>query len=275
VEEFINATSTMPPFTGGFEMFKDSLRKKIALDRMARRVEDALPEVRPEYEGIDKDLVRDFLAQTPFEPVKLRDLELYKRGGDGLAEEVLVLDNELPLYKNVSPEEVAMRRSPEVKEMFSVKNIKKIMSDQDIIVARGRKAIAHIHDEAVGQLDLTYGADDIRGLERSAKEAFAAGRTEELTEVLDLFFELLGYQEIESVDDELLFGRPEPEGYRDVVIISGERPDLRLARGLFAPEEDESMDALAEMASGARPADAEGEGVLSFLSEEVLRLKAA
>jgi hypothetical protein len=256
--------------------FKEALRKKMTLDRLARQVELALPAVRKDYQAIDKDLVRRFLAQTPYEPLRLRDLELYRHRGDGRAEEVLVLDNELPLYRNVSPEEVAMRRSPEVSEMLSFKNVKKIMSDRDILVARGAKAIACIHEETVAGLDLRFTAEDIADIVRGGASALEAGRAAELAGEIELLFELLGYQEMERLEGQRLYGRLEPAGYRDVVMLhEGARPGLRLAKGLFAPEDDESMEGLAEVATGVHPADAEGGEVLAFLGREVLRLKAA
>ncbi len=256
--------------------FKDTLRKKITLDRMARRLEQALPAVRKEYQTIDKEMVRQFLERTPYKPLKVRDLELYKHGGDGRAEEVLVLDNELPLYRDVTPEEVAMRRSPLVKEILSISNVKKIMSDRDILIARGRKAIAYIHDEAVAELDLSFSAEDIRDIVESGSGALAAGRADELAADLDLLFELLGYQEMERIDEQRLYGRPEPEGFRDVVVVrEAEEPALRLAEGTFAPEDEEHMEALSEIAKGVRRPDAEGREVLAYLGREVMRLKAA
>ena len=256
--------------------FKENLRKKITLDRMAAAVEQAVPAVRREYQGIDKGLVRQFLELTSYRPLRLRDLEMYAHGGDGRAAEVLVLDNELPLYRDVDPEEVAMRRSPEVREMVSLKNIRKIMSDRDILIARGRQAIAYIHDEAVAEIDLSYTASDIKEIVHSGSVALEAGLGREVEASLELLFELLGYQEIERLEEQRLFGRPEPEGFRDPVLLREEGPPaLKLAEGVYAPEVDESMEALSEVASGVRVPDAEGSDVLEYLGREVMRLKVA
>jgi len=253
--------------------FKDALREKMTLDRMAAEAEQALPLVRKEYQIIDKDLVRRFLEHTPYKRRQLRDLELYSRGGDGRAEEVLVLDNELPLYRNVAPEEVAMRRSPELKELFHVGNVRKIMSDRDILIARGRQAVAYIHDEAVSGLDLSYGEGDVREIVEAGKSALAAGDGGGLWGNLEMLFELLGYQEMDKVGEQRLFGRPEPAGYRDVVMLREGRPALKLKEGLFSPEDDEAMEELGEVAAGTRPADAEGADVLGLLGREATRLK--
>ncbi|MFH0810752.1 MAG: hypothetical protein V2A77_09850 [Pseudomonadota bacterium] len=256
--------------------FQENLQKKMILDRMARRLQLALPAVRKEYESIDKAEVRRFMEQTGYKPEKIRGLELYRHGGDGLPDEVLVLDNELPLYRNVSPEEVAMRRNPEVREIFSVANVKKIMNDHDILVAKGRAAIAHVHDRAVSELDLRFTADDIKSIVSEGGRALAARRAADLAGQIDMLFDLLGYQEMEKIDIQCLYGRPEPEGYRDIVMLrEAEQPGLRLAKGSYAPEDDASMEALSEMAAGLRPPDAEGGEVLSFLGREALRLKAA
>jgi hypothetical protein len=255
--------------------FKDALRKKITLDRLAHHAEEVVPSVRKEYEGIDREAVRRFLTQTAYRPLKLRDLEMWSHGGDGRAEEVLVLDNDLPLYHDVSPEEVAMRRSPELKEIFSVGNIKKIMNDRDILLAKGRRAIIHIHEETVSTLDLSFTADDIMDIVRSGSTALSAGRPDALKEDLDLLFELLGYQEMERLDSQRLYGRPEPQGFRDVVMIEEGTGGLKVVRGTFAPEDEEGMSELSEVAAGTREASAVGPEVLNFLGHEVLRLKAA
>lgn len=257
--------------------FRENLRKKITLDRVAAEVERAVPPVRQDYQVIDKAKVRRFLELTPYRPLKLRDLELFRHGGDGPAEEVLVLDNELPLYRAVTPEEVAMRRSPEVKEMFSISNVKKILSDRDILVAKGRAALSYIHDEAVAEIDLRYGAEDIRDIVEGGGRALEAGAAAELEESLELLFELLGYQQLESLEEKRLYGRPEPEGWRDIVMVdeTGPKAELKLARGLFVPEDEEAMEALSEVAAGKRLPDAEGAEVLRFLGREVMRLKAA
>lgn len=257
--------------------FRENLSRKITLDRAAADLTRALPAARQDYQVIDKEKMRRFLGLTSYRPLKLRDLELYQHGGDGRAEEVLVLDNELPLYRDVAPEEVALRRSPEVKEMFSLANLRKILNESDILIAKGRRSVAYIHDEAVAELDLRYGAEDIRELVDGGGKALLAGRMEELAESLELLFELLGYQEMEGVDGERLFGRPEPEGFRDIVMWreADGGPSLRLAKSTFTPENDESMEELAEVVTGVSRADAEGPEVLAFLGREVMRLKVA
>jgi hypothetical protein len=251
--------------------FEENLRRKITLDRKAQALEAAIPAQKQPYGHINKQQVRDFLALTPFKPQSLRGLEIYALD----SREVLVLDNELPLYRDVSPEEVAMRRNPEVKEMLKLSNVKKILTDTDILMAKGRATIKRIHDEMVQGLDLTFAPEDINGIAAAGRRALEMGRPVEMAEQLELLFELLGYQEMERMDGGLYYGQPEPEGWRDPVLEAEPETDLMLVRGVFNPEREEDMEELLKVASGARRADARGGEVFSFLAREILRPKAA
>jgi hypothetical protein len=62
-----------------------------------------------------------------FEHREVSGLQLYVRLLESDMMEVVVLDNELAVY-HTSVEDVALRRSPHWQEMFSVKNIRKIMN---------------------------------------------------------------------------------------------------------------------------------------------------
>jgi len=251
--------------------FEENLRRKMALDRKAHALEAVIPAQRQPYGQIPKQQVREFLALTPFRPQSLRGLEIYAVD----SREVLVLDNELPLYHDVSPEEVAMRRNPEVKEMFKLSNVKKILSDTDIILARGKETIKRIHGEMVQGLDLTYTPEDINAIAAAGRRALEMGRPVEMAEQLELLFELLGYQDMERIDGGLYYGQPEPEGWRDPVLVAEPETDLMLVRGVFDPNAEEDMEELLKVAAGTRRPDARGGEVFSFLAGEILRPKAA
>ncbi len=60
---------------------------------------------------LDRAAMRELLSLSPFTPQRERDLDLYVSLADASAPRVLVLDNELPIYRT-SVQDVAMRKSP-------------------------------------------------------------------------------------------------------------------------------------------------------------------
>ena len=78
--------------------FKENLLKKIQINKLTRNV---LQTIGPAESGlkIDKDAMRKLLEIGPYQYRKERDLDLYiEQPGDGQSV-ILVLDNELPIYK--------------------------------------------------------------------------------------------------------------------------------------------------------------------------------
>ena len=107
--------------------FKENLKTKIKLDGLLYKINTTIRET-PGQRRLDKRLTQELIDMTDFEYKKVRDLPLYVRPFEDETMEVLVLDNELPIY-HTTVDDVALRKSPEWKEMFSIKNIKRIMND--------------------------------------------------------------------------------------------------------------------------------------------------
>ena len=61
---------------------------------------------------------------------------------------VLVFDNELALYHS-TVDDVALRKSPEWKEMVSIRNVRRILNDQDVVVSKGKESIRRIYGNAL------------------------------------------------------------------------------------------------------------------------------
>jgi len=112
--------------------FKENLKNKIRIERLTQRVSQSVG-TSSASKKINKQEMRELLSLSPFVLEKSRDLELYVRKLDEKEREVLVLDNELPLYGRTSVDDVALRRSPELREMVSIRNIIKILNDSDIL----------------------------------------------------------------------------------------------------------------------------------------------
>ena len=98
--------------------FKENLKAKIKLDRLLQKLVSTMKEP-PEKWWVDKVLTQELLDMTDLEHKKFRDLHLYIRPLEGEIMEVLVFDNELPIY-NTTVDDVALRRSPSWQEMFSI-----------------------------------------------------------------------------------------------------------------------------------------------------------
>ena len=109
--------------------------------------------------------------------------------------EVLVFDNELPIY-HTTVADVALRKSPHWKQMFSIRNIKKIMNDQDVIISKGKESLKRLHANAMALLDLTYTRDDLTLLLEDARAGLERKSIGQIQESLDLFVDLLDFQPV-------------------------------------------------------------------------------
>jgi len=168
--------------------FKENLLKKIQIDQIAKKV---MASVGPPDSGrkLDKPAMQDLLGMGLRQYRKERDLDLYLLESDG---NILVLDNELAIYKT-TPEDVALRKSPTVREMISVRNVVRILNDADVVISKKEDSVRAIQEECVELLDLSYDKSDILELERDGVAALESGYTDGVTEVFSLFGELLGY----------------------------------------------------------------------------------
>ena len=110
--------------------FKENLLKKIQIDRLADRVSASL---KPREDGVvkvDKSAMQQLLEMASYRHLHERDLDLYISPD---TTRILVLDNELARYAT-SVEDVALRKSPTLKEMLSIRNAIKILNDSDVVV---------------------------------------------------------------------------------------------------------------------------------------------
>ena len=115
--------------------FKENLKAKINLDRLLQKLVSTIREP-PGRRWVDKVLTRKLLDRTDFKLEKVRDLELYVRSLEDEIKEVLVLDNELPIYHSTVAD-VALRKSPYWQEIISIRNIRRIIYDKDVIKSKG------------------------------------------------------------------------------------------------------------------------------------------
>jgi SpoVK/Ycf46/Vps4 family AAA+-type ATPase len=217
---------------------------------------------------------------TDLEPKKVRDLHLYVRPLEGEIMEVLVFDNELPIY-HTTVYDVALRKSPEWKEMFSIKNIKKVMNDQDVIVTKGKESLKRMHANALALLDLSYTGDDLALLVEDARRGLEKKSLEQIQESLNLFFELLDFQPVSLgilEHDLQVFARPKTNGgaattFENILFFNEESFTLGLKKGTLSPQSDLDLAWVMQYARGEEKADLEGAEVLEFLAALALKEK--
>jgi hypothetical protein len=214
---------------------------------------------------------------TDFEHKKVRDLHLYVRPLEGEIMEVLVFDNELPIY-HTTVADVALRKSPAWKEMFSIKNIMKVMNDQDVIASKGKDSLKRIHANALALIDLTYTRDDLAQLVEDGCRALEQKSMEQVQESFDLFFELLDFQPVSLgvlEQDLAMFARPKTNGgavpaLEHLILFDEKNFLLGLKKGTFSPQSDLDLAWVMQYAQGEVAADLQGIEVFEFLAELAL-----
>jgi len=260
--------------------FKENLKRKMLIDSLIRTAFQSVgaPGV---HRKVDKETIRKLLSLSPFVLEKRRDLNLYFRQLESGLGEILVLDNELPLYGKTSLDDVTLRRSPELKEMVNIRNIFKILKDSDILMCKGREALRYVQDRALELLDLRYKPQDIAEIADEGLEAFARADAEAVMETLDLFVEILGYEPVPAevlVNDYIMYGacQKDEKGRQlwvPIVMYNDKTNILRVIKRPMASADPVERDMIAGVALGEIEADAENFAVFPFLKEEVLKRK--
>ncbi len=257
--------------------FKENLLKKIRINRLAHDVIDAMG---PSGGGrkIDKAAMTSLLEMSPYAHQRERDLDLYIREMDDAAPRILALDNELPIYRTTVAD-VVLRKSPTVKEMISIPNAVKILSDKDVKESKKEDSVKRVRDACLEGLDLSFSPADIQGIAADGRAALEADDPDGVAETLTLFSELLGWTRLSdalAIDGQQIVGRKEETRpgetlYGPMVLYDSRRNVLRLVEGPISGPDKTALEALHRMAAGKEKADLEGSEVLDFLSDAVLQ----
>jgi hypothetical protein len=172
--------------------FKENLLKKIRINTLAEVVRNSLGS--PDSgKKLDKNAMRGLLEIGGFVHRKERDLDLYTQSDARGQQRIMVLGNELAFFRT-TVEDVALRRSPTVKEMISIRNAVKILSDKDIVISKGADTLQMIRQECLDMLDLSFDEADLDEMVQEGAASLKNNYSDGVIETLSLFAELLEYQ---------------------------------------------------------------------------------
>jgi len=260
--------------------FKESLLKKISLDRMKQRV---LATLGPVGGGskVDKKAMRELLAAAGSRTLSRRGLELYLPEGtsDGDKQTILVLDNDLPLYDS-TVDDVVMRKEPTVKEMISIRNAMRILNDSDVVISRKETSVETVYQEGLSRLDLSFTEEDIKQLEYEGRGGVEWKDDDTVLECLSLFAELLDLApepaelriEHHHIRGRLSRARGGGEAFGPAVVYSLGDSAIRWISEIFPLADKEAVERFRAKAQGKRDPDLLGPAVIKHLSEEAMRM---
>ena len=253
--------------------FKDNLRKKIEINDLASRIRSSMG---PPDSGrrIDKELVRKLLAEGSYEKIVARDMELYRLPPQGDQPRLLVLDNDLPIYKT-SVDDVVLRKSPMVKEMLNIRNVIKILNDANVIISKKDESLETLQEELIAGLDLHFTRDDIDDLVYDGRSALENRYADGVRETLLLFADLLDYvpaPKALAVPHHTILGRAAGGGKRQFGPLVFYDPTHNSLKGIRQPidlNDPQDMARYEAVVSNTAAPDEEGDAVFKTLGRIV------
>lgn len=258
--------------------FKENLLKKIEIEQLGRKVAAS---VAPQADAakFDKSAMRRLLEMGEFSHVAFDDrgLDLYILENDGDRKKILVLDNGLAIYRT-SVDDVALRKSPTVKEMISIRNAIKILNDSDVRLSKRDESVATVERMLIEKLDLNYQAADIADIARDGVAALEGGYVEGVLESLLLLGELLGFgpapKQLQAAHREISGAKSKGEAgeavFGPAVIYDKLHNTLRLVRTPVSSRDRENLDRFNRITNGEQPPSAKGAAVFEYLRDAVL-----
>ncbi len=257
--------------------FKENLLTKIKINRLAAKVTDS---IGPPESGrkVDKEAMRSLLEMSPYQYQRARDLDLYVENMDQQQKMIFVLDNELPIYKTTI-DDVAMRKSPLIKEMANIRNMIKILKDSDVKLSRKEESVRTIQKECIDLLDLAYNESDIEEIAGDGQASFERDYPDGVVECLDLFTELLDYKPAPKafqISRHKIIGRLIPKAggevlYGPIIIYSLIHGTLMVIEDQISSFDRTKIELIQQIATGNQKAALEGADVFQFLKNTILK----
>jgi len=257
--------------------FKENLLKKIKIDGMSKVVLASIG--HPDNDKkIDKETMRELLEMSPYKFRHERDLDLYIKKADNGIERILVLDNDLAIYKT-TPEDVGMRKSPIIKEMLSIRNVIKILNDKDVVISKKEETLKTIQNELIEMIDLSFNKSDIEEIEKDGLDSLEKWDADGVLECLSLFAELLDYRSppkaMKIINHFIIGSLTKKESgevmFGPVVIYSTTNNYLKLIDEQIGSLDKAKIELMHNIAVGKEAAPFEGPLVFQYLKEAVFK----
>lgn len=256
--------------------FQENLWRKIELENLAARVIASFGSEQAQR-NIDKEAMRSLLELSPYQYRQERDLDLYVKPVEGELEMILVLDNELAIFRS-TVKDVVTRRSPRTLEMWNFRTVRNILVDSDIKVSTREKSVQTVLGDALAQLDLTYTDADIENLAREGMAWLAGRDANGVGKSLALFAALLGYEKPPKylgLDNTITYGMAAPGADNDMVfgpLVLYRPGDNTLAwiDRSSSRSDEQQAELLRAVAVGEAAVPVEGDGVFQKLQANVL-----
>ncbi len=256
--------------------FKETLIQALDFERLAKKTIHSFG--RPDgAKRIDKESARRLLEQVGYAPKLERDLELYVPVSAEAGEGIVVLDNELPIYR-ATADDIAMRKSPTVKEMLSFKNVKKILVDTDVVESKQQETVRTLFKRYMARQDLSFSEGDIQQLADDGAAALTREITDGVIDILNLFGALLAYQDAPPpfrLSQHLILGpavrKPGGRTHMSCAVIYVKLHNrVVMIDSPLDSSDPEAVDRMEAAARGDADADREGEAVFQALAQRVL-----
>jgi len=256
--------------------FKENLLKKIEINKLATTVLNSIGPPGGERK-IDKEAMKRLLEMSPFRYQRKRDLDLFIQEVDSGRGKILVLDNELPVY-DTTIEDVAMRKSPYIKEMVSIRNAIKILKDSDVKISTKEDSLKIIQKECIDLLDLSFNDSDIQEIEADGAKSLEREYTDGIIECLTLFAELLNFTPPPKVfkirHHEIMGGSEIRESgevlYGPIVVYSLIENELKLIDEQIGSFDKGKIEYFQSIVSGNPEASKEGAEVFEYLRKAAI-----
>jgi hypothetical protein len=259
--------------------FKDNLLKKIRINALAEVVLNSLGS--PDSgKKLDKSAMHSLLEIRGFVHRKERDLDLYLQPDDRGQQRIMVLGNELAFFRTTIAD-VAMRRSPTVKEMISIRNAVRILNDKDIVISKGADTLQIIQKECLDMLDLSFGEADLDEMVQDGVDSLKNGYSDGVIETLSLFAELLGYQvppRAMTIRHYHIFGEANQKGagetrFGPMAVYGMVKNDLKFIDDQVSLSNRQEIEGIESIVKGKSKASCEGPDVFSELKGRVMKRK--
>ena len=259
--------------------FRENLLKKLEIDRMTEVVRKSLQGDYDSGRRIDKATMKNLLAESGYEFRSARDLELYLKKSDDDLPYILVLDNDLSIY-HTTPEDVALRKSPTIKEMVNIKNAIKILNDSKVIVSKKDTSLETVRSDCINLLDLSFEQKDIEAIEKDGIGSLERGYLAGIKEALILYGEILGLQPVPKrfqLGHHEIFakaGTGDNGQYRmgPFIMYSIINDKLKLYTDTISGNQKDILEFLKGLSSGSQKAHYEGEEVFTQLTKMTMAL---